>query len=193
MDRVREAARHLARRSVAARRRKWGAEGFRERMRAWGKLGGRPRGEKGESMRRAGLVAALLVGTLGLCSGCRLWRTNESAGRHRYVTQKVDCAKSVHRGENEALALLDTKTGQVWVYTTGAFIPAQALGGLGQDIGHDYVLAGAPSSFPYAGAILLEQQTGRMWGLTCASGTPELLYLPEDLVPWNKSRGEKRP
>jgi len=43
MSKAAEAARELARRSVAARRRKWGAHGFRERMRAWGKLGGRPR------------------------------------------------------------------------------------------------------------------------------------------------------
>jgi hypothetical protein len=40
---VSEAARALAKRSVAARRLKWGEEGFCEKMRAWGKLGGRPR------------------------------------------------------------------------------------------------------------------------------------------------------
>ena len=39
-----QAARALAKRSIAARRRKWGAKGFRKRMRAWGKLGGRPKG-----------------------------------------------------------------------------------------------------------------------------------------------------
>lgn len=43
MVKASEAARELARHSVAARRRKWGAVGFRERMQAWGKLGGRPR------------------------------------------------------------------------------------------------------------------------------------------------------
>jgi hypothetical protein len=43
MKKASEAARELARRSVRARRRKWGAEGFRDRMRVWGKLGGRPR------------------------------------------------------------------------------------------------------------------------------------------------------
>jgi hypothetical protein len=42
MTKPSEAARQLARRSVEARRKKWGARGFRERMRAWGKLGGRP-------------------------------------------------------------------------------------------------------------------------------------------------------
>jgi hypothetical protein len=42
MNKASEAARALARRSVAARERKWGKEGFRERMRTWGKLGGRP-------------------------------------------------------------------------------------------------------------------------------------------------------
>ena len=47
MGKANEAARELARLSVAARRRKWGAEGFREKMQAWGKLGGRPRGKKG--------------------------------------------------------------------------------------------------------------------------------------------------
>jgi hypothetical protein len=43
MSKTSEAARMLARRSVEARQRKWGEEGFRERMQAWGKLGGRPR------------------------------------------------------------------------------------------------------------------------------------------------------
>lgn len=44
-----EAARTLALRSVAARRRKWGEEEFREKMRAWGKLGGRPKKERGNA------------------------------------------------------------------------------------------------------------------------------------------------
>jgi len=48
MKKASEAARELARRSVLARRRKWGAEGFRDRMKAWGKLGGRPRSQKGK-------------------------------------------------------------------------------------------------------------------------------------------------
>jgi hypothetical protein len=38
-----EAARELAKRSVAARRRKWGNEGFLKKMREWGRLGGRPK------------------------------------------------------------------------------------------------------------------------------------------------------
>jgi hypothetical protein len=42
MNTASEAAKALAQRSIAARRLKWGEEGFRERMRAWGKLGGRP-------------------------------------------------------------------------------------------------------------------------------------------------------
>jgi hypothetical protein len=46
MNNASEAARKLAQRSVKARREKWGAEGFRERMRAWGKLGGRPLKQK---------------------------------------------------------------------------------------------------------------------------------------------------
>jgi hypothetical protein len=48
MNKASEAARELAKLSVAARRRKWGAEGFREKMQAWGKLGGRPRDKKGK-------------------------------------------------------------------------------------------------------------------------------------------------
>jgi hypothetical protein len=47
VKKLNEAAKELARLSVATRRRKWGAEGFRKRMQAWGKLGGRPRGKKG--------------------------------------------------------------------------------------------------------------------------------------------------
>jgi hypothetical protein len=46
MNKASEAARTLALRSVAARRRKWGEEKFKEKMRAWGKLGGRPKKEK---------------------------------------------------------------------------------------------------------------------------------------------------
>jgi len=38
-----KAARELANLSVAARKRKWGKKGFRKRMQAWGKLGGRPK------------------------------------------------------------------------------------------------------------------------------------------------------
>ena len=47
MNQASKAARELARLSVIARRHKWGAQAFREKMRAWGKLGGRPRGKKG--------------------------------------------------------------------------------------------------------------------------------------------------
>jgi len=47
MGKASEAARELAKRSIAARRLKWGEEGFREKMQAWGKLGGRPRAKKG--------------------------------------------------------------------------------------------------------------------------------------------------
>jgi hypothetical protein len=43
MSKATGAARELAKRSVAVRRRMWGEEGFRERMQKWGKLGGRPR------------------------------------------------------------------------------------------------------------------------------------------------------
>jgi hypothetical protein len=49
MSKASEAARTLALRSVAARRRKWGEHEFREKMREWGKLGGRPRKEKGNA------------------------------------------------------------------------------------------------------------------------------------------------
>jgi hypothetical protein len=44
-----EAARQLAKLSIAARKLKWGKEGFRERMQTWGKLGGRPRSKKEKS------------------------------------------------------------------------------------------------------------------------------------------------
>jgi len=42
MNKATEAARELAKCSIAARRRKWGVDGFRRKMRDWGKLGGRP-------------------------------------------------------------------------------------------------------------------------------------------------------
>lgn len=41
-----EAARLLARRSVRARREAWGDAEFTRKLRAWGKLGGRPRGSR---------------------------------------------------------------------------------------------------------------------------------------------------
>ncbi|MGA3079092.1 MAG: hypothetical protein ABSG56_36105 [Bryobacteraceae bacterium] len=34
----------MARRSIEARKRAWGEDEFRNRMREWGKLGGRPKG-----------------------------------------------------------------------------------------------------------------------------------------------------
>jgi hypothetical protein len=48
MTKATEAARELAKRSIAARRLKWGKDGFLSRMRAWGKLGGRPRVKRGK-------------------------------------------------------------------------------------------------------------------------------------------------
>jgi hypothetical protein len=48
MGKISEAARELAKLSVTARRLKWGEQGFREKMAAWGKLGGRPRAKKGK-------------------------------------------------------------------------------------------------------------------------------------------------
>ena len=48
MTNASKAAKELARLSVAARQRKWGKEGFREKMRAWGALGGRPRQDNGK-------------------------------------------------------------------------------------------------------------------------------------------------
>ena len=48
MDKATAAAKELARLSVQARRQKWGTEGFRDRMKAWGKLGGRPPKDKKE-------------------------------------------------------------------------------------------------------------------------------------------------
>jgi hypothetical protein len=49
MTRASKAAKQMAKLSVAARRLKWGEEGFRAKMRLWGKLGGRPRNDKGST------------------------------------------------------------------------------------------------------------------------------------------------
>jgi hypothetical protein len=46
MTKLSQAAKEMAKRSVAARRLKWGETGFREKMQAWGRLGGRPRTKK---------------------------------------------------------------------------------------------------------------------------------------------------
>jgi hypothetical protein len=42
MGKTTEAARELAKRSIATRKRIWGEKEFVRRMREWGKLGGRP-------------------------------------------------------------------------------------------------------------------------------------------------------
>jgi hypothetical protein len=39
-----KAASLLGRKSVEARKKKWGTKGFERRLQEWGKLGGRPRG-----------------------------------------------------------------------------------------------------------------------------------------------------
>jgi len=44
MEPVNEAASLLGRRSAEARQKKWGKRKFAEKMREWGKLGGRPKG-----------------------------------------------------------------------------------------------------------------------------------------------------
>jgi esterase/lipase superfamily enzyme len=44
-----DAARLLGEKSVRVRRKKWGEKEFVRRMRAWGKLGGRPRTKKGRN------------------------------------------------------------------------------------------------------------------------------------------------
>ena len=43
---TRKAARALARLSIEARKRAWGEDEFRNRMREWGKMGGRPKGTR---------------------------------------------------------------------------------------------------------------------------------------------------
>jgi hypothetical protein len=43
MAKATDAAKELAKRSIAVRRKLWGEDGFRERMQKWGKLGGRPK------------------------------------------------------------------------------------------------------------------------------------------------------
>lgn len=52
-----EAARALAKRSIKARKEKWGEEEFQRRMQEYGKLGGRPpkqKDEKKSGSRKAG-------------------------------------------------------------------------------------------------------------------------------------------
>jgi hypothetical protein len=41
---VNQAARLMGRKSVEARKKKWGKKEFVRKMQAWGKLGGRPKG-----------------------------------------------------------------------------------------------------------------------------------------------------
>jgi hypothetical protein len=40
---IRKAARAMARRSVEARKQAWGEDEFRNRLREWGRMGGRPK------------------------------------------------------------------------------------------------------------------------------------------------------
>lgn len=47
MTKTSDAAKELAKRSVEARKKKWGKKEFARKMREWGKLGGRPLRKKG--------------------------------------------------------------------------------------------------------------------------------------------------
>ena len=51
---IREAAKALAGRSIEARKQAWGEDEFRNRMRAWGKMGGRPKGSRKNQPKRGG-------------------------------------------------------------------------------------------------------------------------------------------
>jgi hypothetical protein len=53
MRSVNRAATLLGRRSVEARKAKWGSREFAKRMREWGKLGGRPKGS-GKNQKKGG-------------------------------------------------------------------------------------------------------------------------------------------
>jgi hypothetical protein len=53
MTAVAKAASLLGRKSVEARKKKWGKKGFVHRMQEWGKLGGRPKGS-GRKSRKDG-------------------------------------------------------------------------------------------------------------------------------------------
>jgi len=44
VNQVAKAASLMGRKSAESRRKRWGKEEFRRRMREWGKLGGRPKG-----------------------------------------------------------------------------------------------------------------------------------------------------
>jgi hypothetical protein len=48
------AARLMGRKSVEARKKKWGKREFVRRMREWGKLGGRPKGSAKRSRKKGG-------------------------------------------------------------------------------------------------------------------------------------------
>ena len=50
---ARQAGRELARLSIEARKARWGEEGFKRRLREWGRLGGRPKGS-GKKQRKGG-------------------------------------------------------------------------------------------------------------------------------------------
>jgi hypothetical protein len=51
---VREAARALARRSIEARKRAWGEDGFRNRLREWGRMGERPKNSRKNQTKKGG-------------------------------------------------------------------------------------------------------------------------------------------
>ncbi|HEX9135427.1 MAG TPA: hypothetical protein VF905_00600 [Nitrospirota bacterium] len=53
MTAVSQAASLMGRRSVEARKKKWGKKEFARRLREWGKLGGRPKGS-GKKAREGG-------------------------------------------------------------------------------------------------------------------------------------------
>jgi len=51
---VNRAARLMGRKSVEARKKKWGQKAFVRKMQEWGKLGGRPKGTGKRSRKKGG-------------------------------------------------------------------------------------------------------------------------------------------
>jgi hypothetical protein len=54
VTKITRAASLMARKSVEARKKKWGKQEFVRRMREWGKLGGRPKGSGKKIQKRGG-------------------------------------------------------------------------------------------------------------------------------------------
>ncbi len=141
-------------------------------------------------------MAALGLAAIALLIGCQAPRAAGENSSRKYRLETVNCPEGGTASEDKRLAMLDTSTGAAWVYSHNgagqwAFLQAKSTISTSGE-GH-FVFVNAPDSFPWAGTVLFDEDSGRMWGLICvSSGAPELASLQRMAPIDNGPKGSKQ-